>query len=139
MKIRQQENDEAEVQINLTPMIDMVFQLVIFFMLATNFVELEKEMNVDLPPAESGAVAEELPDEIILNVMKDGRVLLAGRELDESALSAALATAAQRDPKPPVTIRGDKEVQHARIVSVMDACNVAGLTQLGIGTIDDGG
>lgn len=139
MKIRHQDNDEADVQINLTPMIDMVFQLVIFFMLATNFVQIEKEMDVDLPHAESGAVAEELPDEIIVNVMKDGRLLLGGREVDEASLDAALANAAQREPKPPVTIRGDKDVNHGRIVSVMDACGMAGLTQLDIGTLDDGG
>lgn len=139
MKIRHQDNDEADAQINLTPMIDMVFQLVIFFMLATNFVQIEKEMDVDLPHAESGAVAEELPDEIIVNVMKDGRLLLGGREVDEATLDAALANAAQREPKPPVTIRGDKDVNHGRIVSVMDACGMAGLTQLDIGTLDDGG
>jgi len=139
MKIRHDDTDEADVQINLTPMIDMVFQLVIFFMLATNFVQIEKEMDVDLPHAESGAVAEELPDEIIVNVMKDGRLLLGGREVDEASLDAALANAAQREPKPPVTIRGDKDVNHGRIVSVMDACGMAGLTQLDIGTLDDGG
>jgi biopolymer transport protein ExbD len=138
MKIRQEANDEAEVTINLTPMIDMVFQLVIFFMLATNFVQLEKEMDVDLPEAESGTVSDDALDEIVVNVMKDGRLILSGREVDEAQLSAALQTAAQKEPKPPVTIRGDKDVNHGRIVAVMDACGVAGLTQLDIGTLSEG-
>ncbi len=137
MKIRNGEAEE-EPQINLTAMIDTFMLLLIFFMLATNFAQIEKDMNVALPPAESGEISQAIPDEIIVNLTKDGRLMLLGKEVDEASLQTTLAAAAQKDPKTPVTIRGDKDVNHGRVVAVMDACGVAGLTNLQIGVLDEG-
>lgn len=137
MKIRIDE-DEKDGAIDLTPMIDVVFQLVVFFMLATQFAEQEKEMDVDLPSSEAGQLAEKLPDEIIINVLKDGKVIVDGDELDDDALRTKLARAAERDTKIPVNIRGDKDVRHERIVHVMSACGVVGLTNLQIGALEEG-
>jgi biopolymer transport protein ExbD len=125
-----------ELVLNLAPMIDVVFLLLIFFMVATTFVEKEKEMGLDLPQAESGEEAERTPDEVVINLMRDGRILVAGEEVDRSALIESLTRVARRDPETPVTIRGDKEVFHQHVVSVMDACRVAGLSNLGVMTLD---
>src|SRR5262245_23063126 len=103
MRIRH-EDDDSDVSINLTPMIDIVLQLLSFFMLATTFVVVEKELDVDLPTAESGRGDEAIPDELVINVMRDGRLIVAGRTLDEGALGGALARAAERDKQTPVTI-----------------------------------
>jgi biopolymer transport protein ExbD len=137
MKIRSVDAEE-EPQINLTAMIDTFMLLLIFFMLATNFAQIEKDMDVALPPAESGELAQQIPDEIVVNLTKDGRLVLLGKEVDEAALQSTLQAAAQKDPKTPVTIRGDKEVNHGRVVAVMDACGIAGLTNLQIGVLDEG-
>jgi len=91
--------------------------------------------KLDLPRAESGSANERPPEELVLNVFRDGRVALGGRELDDAALRASLENAAQRDPATPVTIRGDAHVEHAHIVSVMDACALAGLSNLSVGTL----
>jgi len=138
MKIRF-DDDEKDAAIDLTPMIDVVFQLVVFFMLATQFAEQEKEMDVDLPSSEAGQLAEKLPDELIINVLKDGKVIVDGNELDDTALRTTLTRVAERDVKIPINIRGDKDVRHECIVSVMSACGVVGLTNLQIGTIEEGG
>jgi biopolymer transport protein ExbD len=132
------EDDEGETAINLTPMIDVVFQLVIFFMLATEFTVKEKSLDVDLPAAASGREAITLPEEIVIDVHADGRIVLGGTVLDEPSLASSLQLAAQRDPATPVTIRGDQAVHHRFIVAVMDACGVAGLTNLQIGTLEKG-
>ncbi len=133
-------DDGDELTLNLTPMIDVVFLLLIFFMVATSFIDPEKEMDVDLPPALSGDALDEAPDEITINIMRDGRYLVAGAEVDRAGLDATLERAARRNPETPVTIRGDRLVHYEKVVSVMDACGVAGLTNLAVGTTDaDGG
>ncbi len=124
--------------LNLTPMIDVVFLLLIFFMVATTFLDPEKEIEVDLPRAESGAASEEELDELVINVTSDGRILLGAEEVDDGDLRAALRTAASRDPATAVTIRGDRAARHEAIVGVMDACGSAGLFNLSVGTREEG-
>jgi len=124
-----------EVALNLTSLIDVVFLLLIFFMVATTFLDPERAMELDLPRAESGQARDELPEELVLNVFRDGRVSLGGREVDDEALRSSLESAARRNPDTPVTIRGDAHVEHARIVSVMDACALSGLSNLSVGTL----
>ena len=135
MRIRDEDGSD-EIVMNLAPMIDVVFLLLIFFMVSTTFVQKEKEMGLELPQAESGDEAEITPDEIVINLMRDGRILISGDELDRSALIEALTRVARRDPETPVTIRGDKEVFHEHVVGVMDACRIAGLSNLGVMTLD---
>ena len=134
MKIRDDENQEEPI-LNLTPMIDVVFLLLIFFMVATTFLDPEREIDIDLPTAESGAVTEEVPEELVINLFRDGRINLGGREVDADALEEALYHAARRDPATPVTIRGDRQVHHETVVGVMDACGKAGLSNLAVGTL----
>lgn len=123
---------------NLTPMIDVVFQLLIFFMLATTYLDPEKELNIQLPSAQSGSEEKKEPEELIINVFQDGRISLQGQILDEDALANALKSAALRNPDSQVTIRGDKLVYHEHIVHVMDQCQLAGLQNLAVGTLDAG-
>jgi biopolymer transport protein ExbD len=123
--------------LNLTPLIDVVFQLLIFFMVATTFVNPEKEINIELPQAQSGEHAEEDLDEIVINVLADGSVMVSGQNLAQAALLDTLRARARSNPQTPVTIRGDRLVHHENIVSVMDACGQAGLLNLSVGTIEE--
>ncbi|TAH39546.1 MAG: biopolymer transporter ExbD [Planctomycetota bacterium] len=136
--MRMPEPPDEDPGFNLTPMIDVVFQLLIFFMLATTYQDPEKEMEIELPVAQSGNEQKKEPEELIINVFQDGRVSLQGQVLDETALSNALKNAALRDPDTQVTIRGDRLVHHENVVHVMDACQVAGLQNLAVGTLDVG-
>lgn len=122
--------------LNLTSLMDVLLMLLIFFMVATTFLDPEKSMEVDLPEAQSGTAMEEQPDEITINVLEDGSLILSGQHIDEAGLKASLTQAAQHDPKTPVTIRGDRMVHHERIVAVMDACGIAGLSNLQVGTLE---
>jgi len=135
VNIRDDESEES-VQMNLTPMIDVVFQLLVFFMVATTFLDPERELDVDLPEATTGDVVEERLDEIVINVLRDGGFVLGGEPVDRERLSQSLARAAERNPETPVTIRGDRLVHHESIVTVMDACGAAGLFNLAIGTLE---
>jgi biopolymer transport protein ExbD len=131
MRIRTQD-PTAELSLNLAPMIDVVFLLLIFFMVATTFAQQEKEMSLDLPTAESGDESQSVPDDIVINLMTDGRMRIGGEDVDEEALEALLVRAARANSETPVTIRGDRDVILQRLVQVMDACRRAGLTDIGI-------
>ena len=131
------DTDESEdFQINLTSLIDVVFLLLIFFMVATSFLDPEREIGIELPQAQSGEAAEETPDEIIINVLKDGTLIVSGSQVDRTGLESALKRAARANPETPVTIRGDRLVTHEQVVQVMDACGLAGLTNLAVGTLE---
>ena len=135
MQIRD-EDPTADMAFNLAPMIDVVFLLLIFFMVATTFIERERELDVELPVAESGEELGAAPHEIVIHLRRDGAIVLGGEEVDRERLVEALRAAARRDPSTPVTIRGDKRVFHEVVVGVMDACRVAGLSNLGVMTLD---
>lgn len=135
MRVRD-EDPEAEPEFSMAPMIDVVFQLLIFFMVSTTYSSVEKDLNVDLPTARSGAAEGGAPQELVINVFRDGHVSLAGRPISASELERELADAAGRDRATQVTIRGDRLASHERIVAVMDACGVAGLSNLALGTRD---
>ncbi len=135
MNIHVDDNDN-ELALNLTPMIDVVFLLLIFFMVATTFLDPEREIGIELPEAESGSTLEEAPDELIINALRDGSLVLSGQEITRAQLLDSLRGSAQRNPTTPVTIRGDRMVHHEAIVGVMDACGVAGLSNLSVGTME---
>jgi biopolymer transport protein ExbD len=137
MKIRAEE-PEAEANFQLTPMIDIVFNLLIFFMASTTFLVRERQLEVDLPPAENGSAAI-APEELVLNVLQDGRVVWRGTELDDAGLADVLAERARTRRESLVTIRGHRAARHESIVRVMDACATAGLANLAIGTQESGG
>jgi len=106
----------------------------IFFMVATTFLDPEREIEVELPTAQAAGEPERTPEEIVLNILEDGRVFHAGEELADDQLLLLLKRAAQHDPETPVTIRGHRLTQHQNIVTVMDACGTAGLYNLAVGT-----
>lgn len=135
MKIDDTQTDEEPV-LNLTPMIDVVFQLLIFFMVATTFLDPEKEIDIELPEAASGAEAEAESDELIINVLADGAIVVSGESLTSDELQLRLDEAARTNPQMAVTIRGDRLVHHEHIVGVMDACGQAGLFNLAVGTME---
>ena len=76
-----EDNDAEEFVVNLTPLIDVVFLLLIFFMVSTTFLEPEREIEVELPTAESGGEPQEAPDELILNIVKDGGIYYQGEKI----------------------------------------------------------
>ena len=137
MRVRDEE-ELAEPEFSMAPMLDVVFQLLIFFMLATNFskAEEEREIEVDLPSTRSAAPPEPAPEELVINVLRDGRYGLAGRALARGELEEELLRAARSHADVPVTIRGDRLVHHEDVVAVLDACGLAGLSNVAVGTLE---
>ena len=133
MKIR--EEQEETLTLNLTSMIDVVFLLIIFFMVSTTFLNLEKEMDLNLPEAESGRREEREKDEVIINVLADGRMKVGQQFYEMDELVDRLKQVALANPKTPVTIRGDRETVFQNAVRAMDACGRANLKKISVGIL----
>lgn len=114
--------------INMTPMIDCVFLLLIFFLVATKFEEAEREQSVQLPSATEAMPIVSKPKELYVNVTHDGRHIIANQELTRPQLLGALQQAYTNNPgRQKVIIRADKRCQWEFVMVVMDYCNKAGI------------
>jgi biopolymer transport protein ExbD len=119
----------GEVGINMTPMIDVVFQLIIFFLLSGHLARQEVHLELPLPTAGSGeSPAEENKARLTVNVLGDGRLLLASRPVTPDELQLRLAqerAAAGADLE--VRIRSDRAAPYALIEPVLLSAARAGL------------
>lgn len=118
------DNDDAEFGINLTPMVDVVFLLLIFFLAATTFASEEVALDLRLPPAKSGQAGKS-DRPLVVNVLADGRLHVDGREVSLEALRQKLQAAGERNAEQAVLVRGDREAQFGLGIQVLDACRLA--------------
>ncbi len=118
----------------LAPMIDIVFLLLIFFIVTWQFSRSETELNVSVPTAEEGSELNRPKGEIIINVLSDGVIRVEGVTVDLTALHDKLAAIAQQFENQPVRIRGDGSVAYQRIVEVIDTCQKAGIWNISFAT-----
>lgn len=123
---------DSESGINLTPLIDVVFLLLIFFLTATTFQKDEIEMDLELPQAASGEPSDE-SEVIVINIMSNGKLLVDGREVTVEALQQKLKAAASRNKDQEVLIRGDRKTEFGVVAQVFDACLLAKLHSISIG------
>lgn len=119
----------TEVGFNMTPMIDVVFQLIIFFLVSSHLAKQEVHIKLPLPSAESGekATDEEKPH-LTINVLADGTLHLAGRAISPVELQARLLERRQdlgEDVE--VRIRSDRTVPYRHVEPIMLACARAGV------------
>lgn len=136
-----------EIHIDLTPMIDVVFQLVLFLLLSTTFKKEEAEQNagekapgiqVDLPKSSSQAVLSD-PDDVTVWIASDGGTYLDDQRRSNAELRSAFRAAAAKNSGTLVIIKADQGVAHGSVVAVMDLARAAGLTRLAIATATEPG
>lgn len=121
--------------IEMTPMIDIVFLLLIFFLVATTFREEEREMKVALPFASSSAPISTMLKEFIVNVMEDGTLIVGGRRIDDTELQTMVRDAVAGNPEQKVTVRGDRGTAYANIIKVLDTCKSEGIQEPYLDTV----
>ncbi len=124
---------QEEPQLNLTPMIDVILTLIIFFMVATKFSEEERAVELKLPTAaQSGSPAAAAGTPRIVNVQADGSLQLGSTPVSLEDLTKQLTAARQQSPKIQVLVRGDRMTPHGRMADVYGAVRQAGIPDLGI-------
>lgn len=129
----------ADNGINLTPLIDVVFLLLIFFMVTTTFTK-ETRLLIELPEA-SGEVADSSPATLELVIAKDGNYAVNGQNLinrDIKTIMAALREASGSNADIPLVITADAQATHQAVITAMDAAGRLGFSQLNIATQQPG-
>jgi biopolymer transport protein ExbD len=126
---------KSELSINLTPLIDVVFLLLIFFMVSTTFTR-EAQLTVTLPEA-SAKTTSELPERMEIVISATGKYSLNGRVLANSSMDTLLAALQEEsagDRDLPLAITADADAAHQYVVRAMDAAGQLGFARLSITT-----
>jgi len=119
-------------RIEIIPMIDTIFFLLVFFMVASLSMIHQQGLTVELPRAASGADTAE--QRITVTVKDDGSLYLNKQPVPRDSLTAALREALGQSPKSPVIVNADRGARHGDVVDVMDAARLAGAVQASIAT-----
>lgn len=128
--LRSRRRGDRSAIIELTPLIDIVFQLLIFFLLTATF-QNNPAFQVKLPKAKNQQITQE-PKSVVVTISADGVMEVDGKTIDIRELELRLCAAAQADESTGVSIRADAATQHQYTVSVMDVAKACGLEKMAI-------
>jgi biopolymer transport protein ExbD len=118
--------------LNLTPMIDIVFLLIIFFMVGTQFTEIERQFDVQLPQVADATPLTSRPDEMVINVQADGTITMEGQEKTLDEVFENLTAAKEAYPDQGVLIRGDGTGPYQFVVDVLAVANRAAMSKVSL-------
>ncbi|MFC7339225.1 ExbD/TolR family protein [Haloferula chungangensis] len=132
MKFQNREPKPAEMQ--MAPMIDIVFLLLIFFIVTWQFSRDEMDLKIAVPTSEEGADPQRVLGEIVLNVRADGSVSVWGETKTKASLAETLKAIAAQHKNQPVRVRGDSNTPFQQIVEVIDICQKSGIWNISFAT-----
>jgi len=116
-----------EPSLNLTPMIDVVFLLIIFFMVGTQITQMERQYEVDLPTVSDARPLTAMPDEIAINVKTDGVITVNGKARTLEELQSDLVAAKENFAEQGVVIRGEKDLPYQDVMNVLSVVVQSGI------------
>ncbi len=135
-----QNRRREDPEITLTPLIDVVFLMLIFFMVSTTFMR-QADLELTLPEASRDPTEQVVqPIELVINA--DGDFFINGRALVNSQVDTVrrgLLEAREEHPDAPLVIRADARTPHQNLVTGMDAASQANISRLSIATVPQGG
>ena len=129
MRFRREEEDSFAF--DMTPMIDVVFLLLIFFMVSTVFVDFSKKMDINLPTSKSSSL-DESTKTLEVEMSKDKKIFLAGKPLTLLGLETTLAKMEFKDKKPSAIIRADKSLPYGDVIQVMGLLQKKGIPDISV-------
>ena len=125
------EEKKRRTTINITPLIDVLFILLIFFMVSSSFIE-QPGMKLELPTIKSQEVAR--VENLVMHVSADGTIFLADKEVNLDNLASEIANMIPDIEEKTLVLKADKKTEHGLIVQIMDIAKRGGLTKIVIGT-----
>jgi biopolymer transport protein ExbD len=137
MNLRPDRSDER-VDINLTPLIDVVFLLLIFFMVSTTF-DRHAKLKVELPEASARTQQQQQDEPVVLSIDAKGNYFIDDRQLVNTSLDTlkiALQKTVADKKDVSLVLRADAKTPHQSVVRAMDAASQLGLTRLSIATVE---
>ncbi|MDA1017391.1 MAG: biopolymer transporter ExbD [Planctomycetota bacterium] len=114
-----------ETNLNLTPMIDIVFLLIIFFMVGTQFSEMERQFDIQLPTVDRNLTLTSLPDPLIVNIDGEGQVKINNKSMSLEQLQVRLITAQRNYADQIVLIRGQGAGPYQHVMDIIEICQQA--------------
>ena len=114
----------------MTPLIDCIFQLLVFFLLTASFITTPN-LGVDLPKASAKTTTAQQRD-LVISITRDGGIMFGGRSVDIPRLLTELRKRHKDGPGARVLIQADKKAYHGDVVRAMDAAKSAGFRSLGV-------
>ena len=125
MKLRAKDHEHAEI--DMAPMIDMVFQLLIFFMCAATLSQVDFTPEVALPVAQKAQIPEDLRDRGTINILPDGQFMISGEVVTEKQMLEIMKRKHAQNPQVTLYLRANKAVPFKRVKAVLRACADAGI------------
>lgn len=133
MKFRDTSSQQG-AELELAPMIDVVFLLLIFFIVTWQFARFERDMDISVPAAEEAENTDRQAGEIIVNVRSDGSIILNGRDVSEPELLTKLQSISEAYPDQAVILRGSSDADFQSIINVLDQIKKAGIWNVAFAT-----
>ncbi len=121
--------EEEESEVNLTPMLDVVFIMLIFFIVTASFV---KESGIDINRPDAATAERKEKGNIMVAISEDGQIWIDRRQVDVRALRANIERLHAENPQGTVIIQADEESKNKLLVQVMDAARLAGVKSVAI-------
>ncbi len=131
MRIRTEKTSDPAVK--MTPLIDIMFTLIIFFLATATFQEEERDIAINVPSNTSGTTLSNEPKVIVINVKKDGSYKIGDTAMKLDQIKIKLEEAVRRDPGQKVLIRGDRNALHGDVAAAVAAAKGAGVNESLIG------
>lgn len=122
--------DEDIYEIPMTSLIDVVFLLLIFFLVATNFTRHEVDHAVNLPESEAGVKVANVPDRLVINIRENAVLVVNGTVVTETELRSMVAAFAAAHADRPAVIRADGRVQYQAVMKVFGICRSGGVKNI---------
>ena len=129
MRFRREEEDSFAM--DMTPLIDVVFLLIIFFMVSTVFVDFSRKMDINLPTSKSSLV-DETPKTLEIQMSKDKKITLAGKNINILGLEQALKKLDMESKKQTAIIRADKVLPYGEVIEIMGILQKAGVLDISV-------
>ncbi len=126
---RQRSKVQDEEEVNLTPMLDVVFILLIFFIVTASFV---KESGMDINRPEAAMAVRKERGNILVAITPSGQIWIDRRQVDVRAVRANIERLHAENPQGAVVIQADRESKNGLLVEVMDAAKLAGVENISI-------
>lgn len=132
MKIRSFVKTKKKARIEIIPMIDTMFFLLVFFMIATLSMTIMRGVPVNLPKSESGK--NDIKENASITISKDGKLYYDKREIQINELRSLLKRDAAVNPDMLVILNADEDTTHGRVVELIDEVKLAGISKFAIAT-----
>jgi biopolymer transport protein ExbD len=131
MKLRGRKR--PDYMVDITPLVDVVFLMLIFFMVSTSF-KVASALKLELPPSHSQEQIQEL-DEVVVSINPEGQFFVQNEAVDDADLRRRILNATKGDPNKRIVLRADANTRHKRVVFVLDVLREMGMGKVSISTV----